>query len=280
MRDRITVEGAYGEAPTLEIDEPLEVPESTSWTLESGEGDKVGAQSTAILQLTLADGRTGKTAISTHDEGQRPIEVRLGQDVFPSLAQALVGKTADSRIVVASTADDAYGDAGAPQVGIEPGDPVVMVVDILSTDPTSILDGPTGKTLAAPATAPRVVQRKGVPVGYDFTEARKGKKLVVVPLREGTGPEIKNPDRVTVNYFGSVWGAAEPFQETFTGQPATVTIGLSSVIKAWETGLAGQREGARVLLVCPPDLAYGATAQENIPANSTLVFVVDVLGVG
>ncbi len=280
VRDRISVEGAFGEPPKLDIQSPLEIPESTSWTLETGAGDKVSATSTAILQLTLADGRTGKTAISTHDEGQRPLEVRLGQDVFPSLAQALVGKSADSRIVVASTADDAYGDAGAPQVGIESGDPVVMVVDILSTDPTSVLDGPTGDALPAPATAPTLVEKDDLPVGFDFAKLRKGKKLVVVPLRAGTGPVIANPDRVTVDYLGSVWGAEKPFSETFTSEPATVTIGLSSVIKAWDAGLAGQKEGARVLLICPPDLAYGATAQPDIPANSTLVFVVDVLGVG
>lgn len=280
LRDRIEVGGDFGQQPTLQIEAPLEVSESTSWTTTVGEGDRVLGDSTAILELTLADARTGKTAISTHDDGQRPLEVRLGQDVFPSLARALVGKTADSRVVIASTSDDAYGDAGAPQVGIEAGDPVVMVVDILSTDPTSVLDGPTGDAIAAPATAPRLVEEGGVPVNFDFGGLKKPSKLVVVPLRAGTGPAIENPDRVAVDYLGSVWGADKPFQETYTAEPATVSIGLSGVIPGWETGLAGQKEGARLLLICPPDQAYGATAQPNIPANSTLVFVVDVLGVG
>ena len=65
-----------------------------------------------------------------------PLEVKLGDQVFPSLNTALVGKPADSRIVVASTPDDAYGDSGSPQIGIKGGDSVVMVADILSTDPT------------------------------------------------------------------------------------------------------------------------------------------------
>jgi peptidylprolyl isomerase len=34
------------------------------------------------------------------------------------------------------------------------------------------------------------------------------------------------------------------------------------------------------MIISPPELAYGSTVQQNIPANSTLVFVVDVLGVG
>ena len=76
--------------------------------------------------------------------------------MFPSLASSLVGKAADSRVVVASTSDDAYGDQGASQIGIKAGDSVVMVADILSTDPTKVLDGPTGDDPEPPATAPRI----------------------------------------------------------------------------------------------------------------------------
>src|SRR4051812_4651105 len=144
LHDKIQVSGDYGEKPTIKIDAPLKVSKTTSWTTEAGNGDQVGAEATTILGLTLADGRTGKTVISTHDKGQRPLEVKLGDQVFPALATSLVGKTADSRVVVASTSDDAYGDQGAPQIGVKGGDAVVMVADILSTDPTKVLDGPTG----------------------------------------------------------------------------------------------------------------------------------------
>ena len=50
-----------------------------------------------------------------------------------------------------------------------------------------------------------------------------------------------------------------------------------SIIDGWIKGLVGQTVGSQVLLVIPPDLAYGATEQGTIPANSTLVFVVDIL---
>ena len=280
LRDRIEVTGEFGAKPEIDIDTPLKLAESSSWTGEEGDGDKVGADAKAILQLTLANGRTGEAAISTLDQGQRPLEIQLGDQVFPSLNSALVGKPADSRVVVASVADDAYGDQGAPQIGIEGGDPVVMVADILSTDPTSLLDGPTGDTLAAPATAPRLKETAGLPSGFDFAKLRKPRKLVVVPLREGTGPAIEAPDRIAADYLGQVWGAKLPFEETFTKESTEFSIGLGGVIKAWDSALVGQKEGARVMIVCPPDVAYGATAQPNIPANSTLVFVVDVLGVG
>jgi peptidylprolyl isomerase len=279
VRERIEVSGAFGKAPEIRIDAPLELSESSSWVAEQGDGDTVGEDSTAILELTLANGRSGKAAISTIDQGQ-PLEIKLGDQVFPSLNTALVGKPADSRIVVASIADDAYGDSGSPQSGIEGGDPVVMVADILSTDPTTSLDGPTGETLAAPATAPKIKERDGVPVRFAFAKARKPKKLMVIPLRKGAGPAIESPDRIAADYLGQVWGAKQPFGSTFSKEPAQFSIGLGGVVPAWDKALDGQKEGARVMIISPPDMGYGPSAKPGIPANSTLVFVVDVLGVG
>ena len=279
VRESVTVSGAFGEALKIAVDAPLEVTESTSWVEEQGEGDTVGASATAILELTLANGRTGKTVVSTIDQG-RPLEVELGDQVFPSLNTALVGKPADSRVVVASTPDDAYGDSGSPQSGIEGGDSVVMVADILSTDPTSTLDGPTGETLTAPADAPKLKEKDGVPVRFGFAKARKPKKLTVIPLRKGTGPVIESPDRISADYLGQVWKAKAPFGSTYSKEPSQFSIGLSGVVPAWDKALDGQKEGARMMIISPPELAYGSTGQPNIPANSTLVFVVDVLGVG
>jgi peptidylprolyl isomerase len=280
LRDEITVSGAYGEKPTIKIDSPLKVPETTSWTSETGKGDKVGAQATTILALTLADARTGKTAISTYDKGQRPLEVKLGDQVFPSLAKSLVAKSAGSRVVVASTADDSYGDTGAPQIGIKAGDAIVMVADVLSTDPTKVLDGPTGTTKAPPATAPTILERGGDLTGLDFNGLRKPRRFSAILLREGNGPAIETPDRIAADYIGQVWGGKQPFKNTYGTEPARFSIGLGGVIKAWDRGLAGLKEGARVMLICPPDTAYGKAGQPGIPANSTLVFVIDVLGVG
>ena len=49
------------------------------------------------------------------------------------------------------------------------------------------------------------------------------------------------------------------------------------IIQGWKDGLIGQTVGSQVLLVIPPDKGYGNKASGSIPANSTLVFVVDIL---
>jgi FKBP-type peptidyl-prolyl cis-trans isomerase 2 len=280
LQDKVEVSGKYGEKPTITIDSPLTVKKTTSWTTEVGKGDKVGAEATTILELTIADARTGKTAISTHDAGQRPQEIKLGEQVFPALTNSLVGRSADTRVVVASTPDDAYGTQGAAQIGIKGGDSLVMVADILSTDPTKILSGPTGATHAPPVTAPRIESSGDDLTGLDFGGLSKPTKPAVIPLREGTGPAIESPDRIAADYIGQVWGTKEPFNNTYGKEPARFSIGLGGLIKAWDKGLPGLKEGARVMLICPPDVAYGTDAKPGIPANSTLVFVIDVLGVG
>lgn len=280
LRGKVEVSGSYGQKPTIKIDSPLTVQKTLAWTTASGTGDRVGPEATTILGLTIADARTGKTAISTDDTGQRPLEVKLGDQVFPALTNSLVGRSAGTRVVVVSTSDDAYGKDGAPQIGIKGGDSLVMVADILSTDPTKILDGPTGATLKAPATAPKLESSGNDLTGLDFSGLAKPTKFAAIQLREGTGPVIDNPDRIAADYIGQVWGAKEPFNNTYGKEPARFSIGLGGVIKAWDQGLPGLKEGARVMLVCPPGSAYGKASQPGIPANSTLVFVIDVLGVG
>jgi peptidylprolyl isomerase len=280
LKDRIQIAGEFGKRPTIDIRGSLEIPETSSWVTKLGKGERIGTDSTSILQLTLADARTGKTALSTFDEGRRPLEVKLDDQVFPALVKELIGKPADTRVVVASSADDAYGDSGAPQFGVKSGDPVVMVVDILSTDPTSVLDGPTGATQQAPATAPKVKVQDGLPVGFDFTGVRKPRKLVVIPLRHGTGPVVESPSRIAADYIGQVWKAKQPYGETFSKEPARLSIGSGGGVKAWDHALVGLREGARVMILTPPAFGYGASSQPNIPTNSTLVFIVDILGVG
>ena len=279
LQDQITVSGDYGEKPTIEMDAPVKVDETTSWTTVEGKGDKVGSEATTILALTIANARTGKTAISTNDEGQRPLEIKLGEQVFPALTDSLVGQSAGSRVVIASTPDDAYGDQGASQIGIKAGDPIVLVADILSTDPTSVLEGPTGATNDPPATAPKILVDGNDLTGLDFSGLKKPKKYQAIVLREGTGPEVE-VDRIAADYIGQVWGAKEPFNNSYGKEPVQFSIGLGGVIPAWDKGLTGMKEGARVMLICPPETAYGKAAQPGIPANSTLVFVIDVLGVG
>ena len=94
-------------------------------------------------------------------------------------------------------------------------------------------------------------------------------------LEAGDGPEVGLDDIVTVNYAGFLWDGT-PFDSSF-GRGAPATFSLNAVIQGWKYGLAGTNVGDRVLLIVPPEFGYGDVQQGEIPADSTLVFVVDLI---
>ena len=106
------------------------------------------------------------------------------------------------------------------------------------------------------------------------------KKLVVKDLIKGTGPAATASSTVNVQYVGEVYKGGKQFDASWndgSGQP--VSLPLSGVIKGWQQGIPGMKIGGRRELIIPPSLGYGATAQSKIPANSTLVFVIDLHGI-
>ena len=103
------------------------------------------------------------------------------------------------------------------------------------------------------------------------------KKLVVKDLIKGTGPAATASSTVNVQYVGELYKGGKQFDASWddgSGQP--VSLPLTGVIKGWQQGIPGMKIGGRRELIIPPSLGYGATAQSKIPANSTLVFVIDL----
>ena len=247
----------------------------------AGKGNPVQAGQEALLHIYLANGKTGKKAAATYDQGV-PIDVKMDESaLFKAVIDGLVGKPQGSRVAIAAPVKDIYGPQGAGQIGLKPADSVVFVVDIVSVPPKEVLDGPQGDKADVPSDIPGVEEKGGDVTGLDFSKAPKkpSDKLQVIPLTEGTGPAARAQSLVTFDYFGEVYGASKPFDESYSKQPVTFALGMNKLIQGWDKGLVGVKRGSRVMIIVPPDQGYGAQAQANIPANSTLVFVVDILGV-
>ena len=111
----------------------------------------------------------------------------------------------------------------------------------------------------------------------DASEERTASGMGITTLKEGAGANPKMTDTVKVNYRGTLENGQEFDSSYKRGQPATFP--LSRVIPCWTEGVQKIKAGGKAKLVCPPNLAYGNREIPSIPANSTLIFEVELLDI-
>jgi len=165
-----------------------------------------------------------------------------------------------------SSSSAAPGVVLAPSAGSTADSTTVASVSSSSTT-TSSTSTSTTPVPAALKTRPKVVIPSGPPP----------KKLVVKDIIKGTGPVATAGSTITVAYVGELYKNGSVFDASWDHPGAQpLTDPLANLIPGWQQGIPGMRVGGRRELIIPPKLAYGATAQAKIPANSTLVFVIDL----
>lgn len=126
---------------------------------------------------------------------------------------------------------------------------------------------------------PKEVDPTAHRVEGDVTELR------AEDLKVGEGAEVKVGDKIRVQYKGTLAQTGVKFDSSYDrGEPAELTLKEGTeteagVIKGWVEGIVGMKEGGKRRLIIPAEKAYGAQASEVIPANSDLVFEVELLKV-
>ena len=114
--------------------------------------------------------------------------------------------------------------------------------------------------------------------------------LQLIDIKAGDGQVVKKDDQLSVQYTGWLSNGTKFDSSRDRGQPFDVTIGQGQVIPGWDEGVPGMKVGGQRKLIIPPALGYGsqgvpqgcssapgATQPCAIPANSTLVFVIEVV---
>jgi FKBP-type peptidyl-prolyl cis-trans isomerase FkpA len=98
-------------------------------------------------------------------------------------------------------------------------------------------------------------------------------------LRVGTGADAIAGRTATVTYTGWLYSAsaAENKGSRFDGGTLTFVLGSGQVISGFDQGVTGMKVDGQRRVVIPPSLGYGSQAQGPIPANSTLVFDLELV---
>lgn len=261
----VQVEGDFGAEPTLTFDQPFEISAPAAHVVSEGDGDPLEEGQVMVVDVLAVTGDAGETLQSTYADGA-PERLPYGDPGFPQLNAALAGQSVGTRLLYAVP-------GGAGQDGQEvPA--TVLSIDVVDVLPTRA----EGTAVEPPEGLPTVTLAEDGTPTIDVEGATEPTELVVQPLIEGDGPEVQEGQSITVQYHGALLSDGTVFDSSWErGQPAQFGIGVGQVIQGWDEGLVGQKVGSQVLLVIPSEQAYGDQERDPIPANSDLVFVVDIL---
>jgi peptidylprolyl isomerase len=150
----------------------------------------------------------------------------------------------------------------------------------------STVPATTATATTPTATTPSVATPTSGPLSKEpkitVPKAAAPTKLVSTDLIKGTGTAAAKGDTIYVNYVGELYKSGKVFDASWKDTPGktfSFVLGEGQVIPGWDDGLVGMKVGGRRQLIIPPSLAYKNKADGPIPANSTLIFDVDLIKV-
>ena len=115
----------------------------------------------------------------------------------------------------------------------------------------------------------------------DFPGDAAPTELVIEDLTVGDGAEATVGSTIAAHYVGVAHSTGEEFDASWNrGAPLDFRLGVGQVIRGWDEGIVGMKEGGRRRLLIPSELAYGERgAGGAIKPGESLIFVVDLVSV-
>jgi len=274
--DEVSWRGECGsEQVELEFPTPFIITDNAWRMVEPGTGEVIEPGTRVAAQVVAYHAGSGEVEFSSVQAGKPETIPIAGEDQAAAddpIYQALVGQKVGTCVIMTLTRTDADGEID-PNGG--------MVVAMTVTGIVTVLERATGETVAqTDESLPKVsLAADGQPSIELPPSSDPPKNLVVQELIKGTGPAVELDQEITVHYSGWLWSDGTQFDSSWErGSPATFELSVGQLIEGWTTGLVGQTKGSQVLLVVPPEMGYGSTDRGTIPPDSTLIFVIDILG--
>ncbi len=281
--DAVTATGDFNSKPDVTIEFPTAVEKTERSVLIAGDGEVAQPGDTVMINFSLYSGETGEELSATEYGDDTATDFPLDDtQLLPGIVRTLECSTIGSRVVGVIPPADSFGDQGSQQLGVQPGEDIVFVADIVAMAPPVEPALPRANGVDQPVEPgfPTVeLDADGRPT-VTFPDSAIPTEFMLTVLKLGDGPTVADGDDVVVHYEGINWNTGVIFDESWArGEPAT--FNTSQVIPGFTQALVGQQVGSQVLVVIPPDLGYGPAggSPPNIGATDTIVFVIDILGI-
>lgn len=283
---KVKVTGEFGSAPKVKFSKGLSVKKTERSVVIDGKGAVAKANGTATVDYTIYDAASGKKLDQTTYKKGGTAAFPLKAPLLSGMIKGLTCSAKGSRVVAVVPPKEAFGSAGSAGLGVKPTDSLVFVFDVVDvTAPVKALSKANGKPQAPVAGLPTVKLGKDGAPTITIPKGDPPTKLTIENLKKGSGKTVKDGETVTVNYTGVVYGTGKVFDSSWTkGTPASfpVKTGPGGVVNGFYKAIVGQKIGSQVIAVIPSADGYGAGGNPaaGISGTDTLVFVVDILGVG
>jgi peptidylprolyl isomerase len=278
----VSVTGDFGSAPTVDFPTPLKTDTTQRSEIIEGDGPGLVEGQKVQVDLSVFNATTGESIEESSYDGTSLASFVLNDQTLTGLTDGLVCAQVGSRIAVVASAADTFGpNGGNADIGVAEDDSLVFVLDVVK----AYLTRADGADQLPVAGLPAVVLADDGTPGITVPSAEPPTDLKIAVLKKGDGEEVTDGATVTVNYTGVLWDTKKVFDSSWAnGAPVAFVAADGSkteggVIPGFAKALIGQTVGSQVLAVIPPDQGYGDQTTDTVPAGSTLIFVVDILGV-
>ncbi|PRY69630.1 peptidylprolyl isomerase [Glaciihabitans tibetensis] len=289
VSDAVEVTGAFGEKPEVTIATPVTAETTERTVVIEGDGEVAAEDYDVTIDYTMFNGTTGEEIDATPYDGESAVGFPLDGSLIAGLTSTLLCSTVGSRVVGVAAPADGLNETALETYGMTAEDALVIVADVVTAEePADVepaLPKADGEDQDIPADFPDITvsvadDETGTPT-VTLPDTAAPTELQVAVLKQGDGEEVPADADVVVNYQGTAWSTKEIFDQSW-GTGSTAAFNTSGLIDGFAQAIEGQQVGSQILVVIPPALAYGEPSETNTSelAGETLVFVIDILGLG
>lgn len=276
---QVAATGRPGEQPDVSFPVPLFAEGVQVSELAAGKGEVLYPGQVVDFQIVALSSRTGEAFTASSYEADDPIRRTIGVDVLGTLLECTrVG----SRIAATTTIADIYGEQAPEGIGLGLDDTIVLVIDV----ERAFLGKANGSDRLAQAGLPSVVLAPNGQPGITIPREDPPTELRSAVLKQGQGTALAEGDRAVVHFSAFVWESGEAFGSSWESTvPTTFTVKSSpsfedGVLPGLAEVLVGAQVGTQVIVLVPPEQGYSEeSAPAGYEAGTTLIFVIDILGI-